>query len=118
MKKTIFILLLIVVIVIIFSVYFIYKEENKSFYKEIYSNYSDVDDGVDALINSKKFKIMNENEQIKIMEQFLELYESSGTIKNLKYESNSKLYSFTYSNGELKGSLGGVQLKKFDPTLN
>ena len=36
----------------------------------------------------------------------------------LKYESNSKLYSFTYSNGELKGSLGGVQLKKFDPTLN
>lgn len=121
MKKTIFILFLIVTIATIICVYFIYNKENKSdsnFYTEIYSNYNDVDDGVDALMNSKKYKMMNEDEQIKIMEQFLKLYESAGIIRNLYYESNDKLYSFTYSSGELDGALGGVRLKDFDPMLN
>lgn len=121
MKKTILSLFLIVVIAIIISGYFIYNKENKSdsnFYTEIYSNYNDVDDGVKVLINSKEYKMMSEDEKVTMMKQFLKLYESAGIISNLYYDSNNKLYSFTYSNGELDGALGGVSLKEFDPMLN
>lgn len=121
MKEKIFISFLIIAIATIIGAYFIYNKDNKSdsnFYKEIYSNYSDVDDGVVALMNSKEYKRMNENGQIKIMEQFLKIYESAGIIRNLHYESNDKLYTFTYSSGELNGALGGVSLKEFDPMLN
>lgn len=119
MKKIAFILILIVAISAIISVCFIYNynKENKSdsdFYTKIYSNYNDVDDGVSALIDSKEYKDMNEDERVVVMEKFLKLYESSGAIRNLYYESDNKLYSFTYPDG----TLGGVSLKEFNSVFN
>ena len=52
--------------------------------------------------------------QIETIENLLGLYETSGAIKNLYYDSNNKLYSVMYENG----ALGGVSLKQFEPMLN
>ena len=120
-KATIYILLLVILLcVIIFGIYSnSNKKENDSYNDklclEVYENHQDdVDTGTQELMKSQEYKEMSEVEQIEIIGNLLGLYETSGAIKNLYYDSNDKLYSFMYENG----ALGGVSLKPFDPMLN
>ena len=107
-KATIYILLLVILLCVI--IFGIYSNSNK---KEN-DHQDDVDTGTQELMKSQEYKEMSEVEQIEIIGNLLGLYETSGAIKNLYYDSNDKLYSFMYENG----ALGGVSLKPFDPMLN
>lgn len=122
MKKIV--LIIVIIVIICCGVGFIIFNNktslsNNEFEKSMYNKYvSDIDGGVGALRNSEEFKSMNKDEQIKSMGRLLDLYESSGIIKNVYYDKDSEMYTFQYSNGEIDGALGGVMLKEFNPMLN
>lgn len=113
----------IVTFIVIISLIFIISRNNNiddsSIVNEFYSQYKeDVDGGVEFFIESETFNKMNEETQIKEMENLLKVYESNGIIENLHYDNENKLFSFTYNSGEIKGALGGVSLKEWDPMMN
>lgn len=121
MKKTVIISVLVVAIAIIVGAGLIYGLGNKSdgnFYTEIYNSYSDIDDGIKVLMGSEEYEAMAMDEKVTTVEKFLKLYEASGKIRDLHYDSDNKLYSFAYSGGDLDGALGGVSLKEFDLMFN
>ena len=61
---------------------------------------------------------MYESNQINEMNDLLKIYEREGIIKNLYYDNSQKSFGFEYSDGELKGVLGGVMLKDWEPMFN
>jgi len=122
MKKKILILgivIFILVIVLIFIVRKTNNEFNSDIAKEFYSQYKeDVDSGVELFRKSEAFDKLSEANQIKEMSDLLKLYENNKVIKNLYYDNENKLFSFIYNYGDIKGALGGVSLKTWDPMLN
>ena len=64
------------------------------------------------------FNKMNEANQIEEMKNLLKIYEKNKIIKNLHYDDSSKMFTFVYNYGEIKGALGGVSLKIWDPMMN
>lgn len=123
MKKSI-VTILVILIIIITVIFVIGKktannvDENDAVY-EFYNQYKDdVDSGTEALRESETFNKMNEANQIKEMEKLLKIYENSRIIKKLYYDNENKLFSFIYNSGEIKGTLGGVSLKKWDTMMN
>ncbi len=115
MKKVIIILAIILTIGIsAFVINKIYKSNTTYYYEEIFNENKNIDDGLNKLMESEEYKNSNENKKIEVVENFLKLYEKDNIIKNLDYDSKTKLFSFQYSDG----SLGGVSLKEFDPMLN
>lgn len=123
-KKNIIICSIIFIIILIIVLIFIISTKNSnidtsSIVYEFYSQYKeDVDSGVEFFRKSETFNKMNETNQIKEMKNLLKLYENNGIIKNLYYNNENKLFSFIYNFGEIKGALGGVSLKKWNPMMN
>lgn len=119
--RTIAIVMFIIVIIVL--IFIIYKkdtniDENGIAY-EIYSQYKEnVDGGVEFFIKSETFNKMDKITQIEEMEKLLKIYENNRIIKNLYCDSESKFFSFTYNSGEIKGALGGVSLKEWEPMMN
>lgn len=122
MKKRI-IIGIVICIVIISLIFIINKKNNNiddsSIVYKFYSQYKeDVDSGVKSFRESETFNKMNEANQINEIENLLKIYENNGIIKNLYYNNENKLFSFIYNSGEIKGTLGGVSLKKWNSMLN
>lgn len=113
----------IAIVILVIALVFIARKNNNSHngidVNGIYSQYKgDVDSGVEAFRKSETFNEMNEANQIKKMNNLLKIYEDNGIIKNLHYDDANKLFSFIYNSGEIKGTLGGVSLKKWNPMMN
>lgn len=122
MKKKNIIIGIVIFIVIIAIIFIISKNNNiedSSIVNEFYSQYKeDVDGGVESFRESETFNKMNEANQIKEMENLLKIYENNTIIKNLHYDNENKMFSFIYNSGKIKGALGGVSLKKWNPMMN
>ena len=124
MKKKNIIIVIVILMVIIALIFIISKKNNNiddsSIVYEFYSQYKeDVDGGVESFRESENFNKMNEANQIKEMENLLKMYENNAIIKNLHYDDNeNKMFSFIYNSGEIKGALGGVSLKEWNPIMN
>ena len=126
MKKSIFIGILIFTCIIstafVLSVLMVdenVSSENIQIVKDIYSqNSTDVDEGVQKLMSSEEYNKLNKDEQIKFVGYLLEHYENSSIIKNLYYDESNQMYTFTYNYGDIKGALGGVMLKTWEPMMN
>ncbi len=119
MRKKILIGVIFLLILMILAIVVICKDNSSDIVNEAYNKYlKDVDSGVSYLMQIEEFKEMDENSQIKEIKDLLKKYQNAMIIKNLHYDSTNKLYSFQYNYGELKGSLGGVSLKKWDPMMN
>jgi len=61
---------------------------------------------------------MNKTKKIDTMGDLLNLYEQHSIIKNIHYDKPGQMYSFTYNYGDIKGALGGVMLKTWNPMMN
>ena len=86
---------------------------------EAYNRYpDDVSLGTLYLQENAEYKKMDESNQIKEMKDLLKTYERETMIKNIYYDNSQKAFSFEYNNGELKGVLGGVMLKDWNPMFN
>jgi len=123
MKKKNIIIGIVILIVITVLIFLISEKNNdiddSSIVYEFYSQYKeDVDGGVDSFRESEIFNKMNESNQIKEVENLLKIYENNKIIKNLHYDNEDKMFSFIYNSGEIKGTLGGVSLKKWNPIMN
>lgn len=123
MKKKNIIIVIVILMVIIALIFIISKKNNNiddsSIVYEFYSQYKeDIDGGVESFRGSETFNKMNEANQIKEMENLLKIYENNTIIKNLHYDNENKMFSFIYNSGEIKGALGGVSLKKWNPMMN
>lgn len=121
MKKLIIVVSIIFVIIGI--VYLIYNRlnitENQGVINDIYNMYStDVDDGVSYLRTSEGFNRMSKKNQVSAIDELLKIYEKNNIIKYLNYENSNLMFTFTYNYGEIKGALGGVMLKDWDPMMN
>lgn len=121
MKNKILIIGIIVITLVIVLVFNVIKNNNmeSSIAKEFYNQYKeDVDDGSESFRDSETFNKMNEANQIEEMKNLLKIYEKNKIIKNLHYDDSSKMFTFVYNYGEIKGALGGVSLKIWDPMMN
>lgn len=123
MNKKNIIIGIVILMVIIALIYIFSKKNNNindsSIGYEYYSQYKDdVDSGVEAFRESETFNKMDETNQIKEMENLLKIYENSRVIRNLYYDKENKMFSFIYNDEEIKGALGGVSIKKWDPMMN
>ncbi len=86
---------------------------------EIYAqNKEDVDAGVQMFMDMDIYDEMSEKDKVKIVGMLLDIYETTGIIKNLYYDETSSTYTFTYSKGDIEGALGAVVLKEFNPYMN
>ena len=110
-------ILLAILAVIICVQYF-----NKDFSDVVIESYNkypdDVSMGTLYLKENVNFKKMDESNQINEMNDLLKIYEREGMIKNIYYDNSQKSFSFEYNNGGLKGVLGGVMLKDWNPMFN
>ena len=123
MKKKNIIIGIAIFILVIGLIFIVSKKNNNisnsSIVNEIYGKYrEDVDGGIEVFRESEVFNKINEDNQIKEMNNLLKMYESSGIINNLYYDNENKMFSFVYNYGEIKGALGGVSLNKWDPMMN
>lgn len=119
MKKGL-IIILSVLIIVACIVFVIYKNSVvvDSEINDIYNMYrTDVDEGVSYLRTSEGFNSMSKDNQVSAMNELLEIYEKNNIIKNLYYD-NDLTFTFTYNYGEIKGALGGVMLKDWDPMMD
>ena len=86
---------------------------------DTYNKYpDDVDKAVQELMSSDEYNRMDKNNQIKNIGELLEIYEENHVIRNLYYDKVGPSYTFTYNKGDIKGALGGVLLKDWDPMMN
>lgn len=126
MKKNIIIGTIIFICIILIAVLAVVMLINKNTPKqirnmtdEIYHMYPDyVDDGVNYFMSSDGYNKMSKEKQVKFAGELLKLYQDNGVIRNLYYDESNLMYTFTYNTGNIKGSLGGVMLKKWDPMMN
>lgn len=135
MKKKVLIIGIFVLILVLAVVVFIVNKDNNidnssiknevaytesnSKIDEIYNKYkNDVDSGTEYFMESEYYNEMSEDNQIEEMNNLLKKYEKNKIIKNLNYDKESKLFSFIYNYGEIKGALGGVSLKVWHPMMN
>lgn len=126
MKKSIFIGIIIFACVISFafviSVLMLDDDttvESTSKVKELYSKYStDVDSAINEYMESEEYRNMNEDAQVERIGDLLEFYEQNNIITNLYYDETNLMYTFTYNHGDIKGALGGVKLKQWNPMMN
>ncbi len=122
MKKKILIIGIIIFIIVIGIVFIVRRNsnfDNNIILSEFYSqNKENVDDAVESFMESESFKNMSETNQIKEINNLLKIYEKNSVIKNLNYDDENKLFSYIYNYGEIKGALGGVSLKKWNPMMN
>ncbi len=92
---------------------------NSNELNKLYELYpTDVDGAVNDYMSGQEYKSMNKNNQVKNVGNLLEIYEINNIIKNLYYDEESQMYTFTYNYGNIKGALGGVMLKDWDPMFN
>ena len=110
-------ILLAILAVIICAQYF-----NKDLSDVVIDSYDkypdDVSMGTLDLKENTEYKKMDESNKIKEMNDLLKTYEREGMIKNIYYDNSQKSFGFEYSDGELKGVLGGVMLKDWEPMFN
>ena len=86
---------------------------------EVYSMYpDDVDGAVQYFMNRKEYKNINKDKQAQEIGDLLKLYQKNSIIKNLYYDEATPMYTFIYNTGDIKGALGGVSLKTWDPMMN
>ena len=92
---------------------------NSNELNKIYEVYpTDVYDAVDDYMSSQEYEKMSKREQVKNVGALLEIYESKRIITNLYYDEDSQMYTFMHNHGNIKGALGGVMLKDWDPMFN
>ena len=63
------------------------------------------------LTDSSEFKALSYDEQVSEMSALLTELESVGKVRNISFDSEQGLFSFTYGKGEIDGALGGVLMK-------
>lgn len=94
------------------------KNDNE-YVNDIYNKYpTDVDEAVNIFMSSEEYNKMSKDNQIKIMGDLLNIYKQNSVIKNLYYDETGLMYTFTYNTGNIKGALGGVMLKTWNPMMN
>lgn len=71
-----------------------------------------VDELINKLINSEEYSKMSDNEKKEACEKLLKDLKEKEAIKNYSY--SDMLFSFEYKNG----TLGGIQLKDWNPIFN
>jgi len=97
----------------------IISKENSNMLVDIYNQYpTDVDEGIKQFMSSEEYNKMNKTKKIDTMGDLLNLYEQHSIIKNIHYDKPGQMYSFTYNYGDIKGALGGVMLKTWNPMMN
>ena len=126
MKKSIFVGVLIFtcVITIAFGLSMLMTDsgeakESIQSIKKLYNEYStDVDSAVNKFMSSDEYNKMSKETQVEVIGDLLKLYEQNNIITNLYYDETNLMYTFTYNYGDMKGALGGVKLKDWDPMMN
>ena len=94
-------------------------KENSNMLVDIYNQYpTDVDEGINKFMSSNEYNKMNKTKKIDTMGDLLNLYEQNFVIKNIHYDESGQMYTFTYNYGDIKGALGGVMLKEWNPMMN
>lgn len=80
------------------------------------SSFKQADEDFSSVLNDPNFESLQESEKIEKIQNTLEQLSSEGIIQenSIKYDESNKLFTFTYSNG----NLGGVSLKEFNDKVN
>lgn len=92
-----------------------YEYSIEKIYQE---NSSDVDAGVQVLMNHNGFEKLSSENKISEMGKLLTIYEQTRIIANLHFSEDTAMYTFTYNTGSISGALGGVSLKEWNAYMN
>lgn len=123
MKKSIFVGIIIFTCVIsiafVLSMTMIDRKETTESIKMLYNEHStDIDSAVNKFMSSDEYNKMSKKTQVETMGMLLKIYADKSVITNLYYDETNLMYTFTYNYGDIKGALGGVKLKEWDPMMN